>query len=152
VACGALVGVLLIAAAASSVAPLRIRCAPALDDDICHRTVSASLERGLAPFHPLIVSAHVEPGEAPTSGQVGHRATVSFDLLGIPGSTTVALYYDIGAHWGGVPSRTAAELAAWALLDTVVVVGAVVVLLGLVLRLVHRHRRVSQPGVTPGGS
>jgi len=126
------------------VAPLQVKCAPALDDVVCRRTVVASLERGLAPFHPLIVSAYAEPGEVPDSGQVGHRATVTFDLLGVPGQTTVALYYDIAAHWGGVTSRGGAELAAWALLVAAIVVGVVVLLVGFLIRVATGRRRAAQ--------
>ena len=125
---------LLLALGASSVAPLRIACAPGLDVVVCQRTVIASLERGLAPFHPLIVSAFAEPGATPQAGAVGHRATVSFDLLGVPGPTTVALYYDIGAHWGGVPSRGRPELAAWALFAAGVMMGVVTLTVGIGLR------------------
>jgi len=143
-AVGAMLLVLLVAIGASSMAPLRISCAPGLDDDLCHQTVGASLERGLAPFHPLILTAYAEPGEAPGPAQIGHRATVTFDLLGVPGPTTVALYYDIGAHWGGVTSRTAPELAAQALLAAALAVGAVALLIGLVNRIARRHHQAIQ--------
>ena len=149
-AAGALLLVLLLAAGASSVAPLRVGCAPGLDAVVCERTVVAALERGLAPFHPLILSAFVEPGEVPRSGEVGHRATVTFDLLGVPGPTTVALYYDIGAHWGGVPSRGRPELAAWAVFAAGVMVGVVALVVGLGLRVIRRGRRAPSGG-TKGG-
>ena len=46
---------------------------------------------------------------------------MTFDLLCVPGPTTVRLFYDIGAHWGGAPDRGALELAAWSLLAAGVV-------------------------------
>ncbi len=135
--------VVLVAVGASWDAPLRITCGPGLDDDLCRRTVAASLERGLAPLHPLILAAHAEPGEAPGPAQVGHRATVTFDLLGVPGPTTVALYYDIGAHWGGDPSRRAPELAVWAVLSAAVMVAAVALVVVPSMRIVRRRRHVT---------
>ena len=116
----ALTGIL--AMLASAVPPLQITCATTLTDQVCHGTVTASLERGLAPFHPLILAAHVDPGSAgPTEN--GHRATVTFDLLGVPGPTTVRLFYDIGGHWGAVPDRALTELALWSLLAVAAIVG-----------------------------
>ncbi len=132
------------AAAASSVSALRITCDPGLSEMACQQTVHAALERGLASFHPLILSAQVAPGEA-AAGQVGHRATVTFDLLGVPGPTTVRLFYDIGAHWGGVPSRTAAELAGWALLMAGFFVAAAALVVAVVM-LVTRRRRADRTG------
>ncbi len=112
----------IVAVSASVAQPLRIACAAGgLADQACHETVAAALERGLAPFHPLILAAHVEPGPAADPVQNGHRATVTFDLLGIPGPTTVRLFYDIGGHWGGAPDRGALELAARSLLAAGVV-------------------------------
>lgn len=128
----------LLAAGASAVPALQITCAPGgPQDQACRDTVFAAQERGLAPFHPLILAAHVEPGPAADPGQNGHRATVTFDLLGIPGPTRVRLFYDIGGHWGGVPDRGALELAAWSLLVAMVAVSlgaAVITLLGLARR------------------
>ena len=107
---------------ASVAQPSRITCAVGrLAVQACHETVAAALERGLAPFHPLILAAHVEPGPAADPSQYGLRASVTFDLLGVPGPTTVRLFYDIGAHWGGAPDRGALELAAWSLLAAGVV-------------------------------
>ena len=58
----------------------------------------------------------------PEPGRVGHRATVTFDLLGVPDQISVALYYDIGAHWGGVVNRSPLEVALWALVDAILAV------------------------------
>ncbi len=132
--------------AASAVKPLSVTCAPELDAQVCQDTVAASLSRGLAPFHPLILSALVEPGEATGPGESGHRATVTYDLLGVPGPTTVRLFYDVGGHWGGVPSRSATELGVWALLAAALAFGAVAVVIGLGVRMVRRRRPVTQPG------
>ena len=82
------------------------------------------------------------------SGAVGHRATVTFDLLGVPGPTTVALYYDIGAHWGGVTSRAPMELAGWALLGATMVVAVLAGVVGLGIRSSGTHARRSCPGAS----
>jgi hypothetical protein len=117
----------IVAVSASVAQPLRITCvAGGLADQVCHETVAAALERGLAPFHPLILAVHVEPGPAADPGQSGPRASVTFDLLGIPGPTTVRLFSDMGGHWGGAPDRGALELAAWSLLAAGIVGVAVV--------------------------
>ncbi len=134
--------VVMIAAAASSVAPLRVTCDPALTADVCRDTVVASRSRGLAPFHPLVVSAHVRPGPAAATNTSGHRATVAFDLLGVPGPTTVRMYYDIGGHWGGVTDRGAAELALWALIVPLIVVG----MMALALFATVRAKRADLTG------
>ncbi len=102
------------------------------------------MERGLPPFHPLVLSAHAVPGEAGV-GQYGLRATVTFDLLGVPGPTDVRLYYDIGGNWGGPPSRRGPELAVWALLAAAVAVGLVML---IVLGIRRWHRRRTPTGGT----
>lgn len=98
-----------------SAAPLSQTCAEELDAVACDGAVSAVLRRGLPDPHPLILGAHVEPGSAPGADEFGHRATVSFDLLGVPGTTAIELYYDRGAHWGGESDRAADEIRAWSL-------------------------------------
>jgi hypothetical protein len=120
--------------------PLDRTCAPSLDEGACRRAVEAVRRRGLPEVHPLILAAHVEPGTAPDPTDLGHRATVHFDLLGVPGPTSVALYYDQGAHWGGVADRDAAELGAWTLAPLVVAGLLAVALLGLA-----RRRRPARP-------
>ncbi len=137
---GCMLGVALLASLASGVAPLRIVCAPGLDGQVCQDTVTAARTRGLAASHPLIISALVEPGEATDPGQSGHRATVTFDLLGVPGPTTIRLFYDVGGHWGGVPSRAAAELAAWSLLMAGLVVAALALVVGAAIAVLGRRR------------
>jgi hypothetical protein len=146
---GTLLLILLFALGASSIRPLRIGCAPGLDSQVCADTVTASLSRGLAPFHPLILSAYVEPGEVTGAGESGHRATVTYDLLGVPGPTTVRLFYDVGGHWGGVPNRTAPELAAWALLTSAIAVG-IVGLVGSGIRRWSRRRVGGHEGAADG--
>ena len=77
---------------------------------------------------------------------MGHRATVTFDLLGVPGPTVVALYYDIGAHWGGVTSRAPVELAGWALLMATIAVAFLAVVVGLGIRIIRRSRSSTASG------
>jgi hypothetical protein len=89
-----------------------------------HETVVAALERGLAPLHPLILDASVEPGPASAATELGHRATVTFAMLGVPGPTEVKLFVDVGGHWGGTPDRRAPELAIWSLLTPTLVLGS----------------------------
>ena len=139
----AVLATMAVAAVFSMAGPLAISCAPGPITELgCHETVTAAMERGLAPFHPLVLSAHVDPGETAGTRLYGHRATVTFDLLGVPGATTVAMYYDSGGHWYAVPDRRAPELAAWALLTTAVLVAIVMAVGWLALR---RHRKA------PGG-
>jgi hypothetical protein len=102
-----------LAGAAASSAPLRIECGT-IDQRTCRETVTAALDRALPSLHPLVLAARVGPGPAWPNG-MGHRATVTFDLAGVPGSTDVRLFYDMGGHWGGTTDRGAIELAAWAL-------------------------------------
>jgi len=83
------------------------------------------MERGLAAVHPLILEAHVEPGPAAAPQELGHKATVTFTMLGIPGPTTVKLFADVGAHWGGVTDRGAGELGLWSLVAPLLVAGAI---------------------------
>ncbi len=117
----------ILAVSASVAHPLRITCAAGgVAGQACDETVTAALERGLAPFHPLILAAHVEPGPAADPGQNGQRATVIFELLGVPGPTTIRLFSDVGGHWGGVPDRGALELGACSLLVASIVGVAVV--------------------------
>lgn len=138
-----------LAIALAAMSPLASTCAAGpFTDQVCGETVTAALERGLAPFHPLILAAHVDPGEATTPGQSGHRATVSFDLLGVPGPTSVRLFYGVGGHWGGAPSRGGPELAVWSLLAAGVVVGigsALVVLVGRRRRAAGRSTARAAP-------
>ena len=122
-------------AMSAAVGPLRQTCDPALATDVCLETIDATLRKGMPRLHPLLLAAHVEPGPAARPDQFGHRATVTFDVLGVPGPTSVRLFFDTGGHWGGVASRGSAELALW-----VVAQGFVVAAAAGGLRLVFRRR------------
>jgi hypothetical protein len=104
--------------------PLHETSTAALSTSVRHETIVAALERGLAPLHPLILDASVEPGPASVAPELGQRATVTFSMLGVPGPTRVRLFVDIGAHWGGTPDRSGGELAIWSLLTPLVVLGS----------------------------
>jgi hypothetical protein len=128
-----LLGVLFMVAATSA-APISRTCAPDMDVVGCEEAVTAVMKRGLPALHPLILSAHVEPGSAPGSQDLGHRATVAFELLGVPGPTSIDLYFDRGAHWGGESDRGDTEIKAWALTPLVVAGLLAIALLGLAWR------------------
>lgn len=104
--------------------PLQQTCDRALARDVCLETIDAALRKGLPPVHPLLLAAHAEPGPAARPDQYGHRATVTFDILAMPGPTSVRLFFDAGGHWGGVASRDATELALWVVAQGVLVAGA----------------------------
>jgi hypothetical protein len=124
-------------ALATAVPPLRVDCpAGGLPEAACHETVEGALKRGLPGPHPLILAARVEPGPAGLD-QYGHRATVVLDLLALPGSAEVRMYYDRGGHWGGEMDRSAGELLAWWAIPPLVPL----TLAGLVLPLAWRTRR-----------
>lgn len=120
--------------------PLARTCSANLSEAACESAVDAVLRRGLPPLHPLILGAHVEPGAAPGSDQFGHRATVDLDLLGVPGPTSVELFFDEGAHWGGESDRSGSEMAAWAVAPLLVTIIVAVLLLGLTWRRRSRVR------------
>jgi hypothetical protein len=121
----ALAAALVVLAAGALAPPLHETYAPTITPAVGAETVYAAMERGLSPLHPLILDAYVEPGSADQPTELGHRATVTFTMLGIPGPTTVRLFVDVGAHWGGVPDRGAAELATWSLVAPLLVAGAI---------------------------
>lgn len=104
-----------------AVRPLRQTCDPALAADVCLETIDAALRKGMPGVHPLLVGAHAEPGPAAGPDKFGHRATVTFDVLGIPDPTTVRLFFDAGAHWGGIADRGTLELFLWAVGEGLVV-------------------------------
>jgi hypothetical protein len=119
-ALGLVAGILAIG---SVVPPIHETSAPSISADVRRETIAAALERGLAPLHPLILDASVEPGPASAANELGQRATVTFAMLGVPGPTRVKLFVDIGGHWGATPDRRAPELAAWSLLTPTLVLG-----------------------------
>lgn len=129
-----LIGGLLLVVAGVAASPLAQTCAPPLEEDVCTATVEASLERGLEPVHPLILSSHVEPGPAAGASELGHKATVTFELLGVPGPTSVRMYLDLGGHWGGAVDRSDPEIMLWALAPLIVAGLAAVAILGLAWR------------------
>lgn len=118
----------------TNAAPLSHSCADDLDVTACEGALGAVLRRGLPDLHPLILSAHVEAGPAPGPEDLGHRATVAFDLLGVPGSTSIDLYYDRGGHWGGESDRADSEIRAWSLAPLAVGVSLAAVVLGVAWR------------------
>jgi len=107
-----------------AVRPVRQTCDPALAADVCLETIDAAMRRGLARVHPLLLAAHAAPGPAAGADQLGHRATVTFAVLGMPGPVAVKLFFDAGGHWGGVADRGAPELALWTAAQGVVVAAA----------------------------
>jgi hypothetical protein len=110
-------------AVSANVPPLRIECpADGMSVTACHDTVTATLRRGLVVPHPLILAVRVEPGPAGPD-EYGHRATVTYDLLGMPFPTVIELSYDLGGHWGGSADHGWPELALWWLVPVVVLLG-----------------------------
>jgi hypothetical protein len=106
--------ILLVAVGANSSAPAPT-CAVDMDEAACQGAVSAVVRRGLPTLHPLILATRVAPGSSPGPQDLGHRATVEFDLLGMLSPLSIELYYDAGAHWGGRADHSEDEVAAWAL-------------------------------------
>lgn len=135
-------------AVTSGVRPVQQTCDPALATDICLGSIDAALRRGLSPVHPLLLAAHAEPGPAGRPDQFGHRATVTFRMLGVGQPTSVRLFFDAGGHWGGSASVGGEELALWALLQGLVMTGGAAAGLLLVARLV-RARRFPAIGAGP---
>jgi hypothetical protein len=120
-------------------------CADEMDPVACTSAVGAVVRRGLPELHPLILATRVEPGAQPGPQENGHRATVEFDMLGVPGPVVIELYYDVGAHWGGRLDRSEAEVAAWALAPLALAGLVAVPLVGLG----WRRRRSMAPGDDP---
>ena len=104
--------------------PIDQTCDPRLARPVCLETIDAALRKGLPAVHPLLLTARAEPGPAAGADQFGHRATVHFGLAGVPGPVSVRLFFDAGAHWGGVADRGAPELAGWSVAEGLVVAGA----------------------------
>lgn len=131
---GLLLAAILLVAGGVWAAPLSQNCAVSMEASACEGAVAAVMRRGLPALHPLILEVHAEPGSAPEASQAGHRATVEFALLGVPGSTSVELHFDEAAHWGGVSSRDQAEMAAWALAPLLVAAFAALVIVAVAWR------------------
>ena len=105
-------------------------------------SVTAALTRGLERPHGLLLAANVAAGPERGPGELGHRATVTFDVLGAPAPVGVALYLDMGGHWGGVVDRDPVEVAA-----VPVVQSALIVALGLAIA--WRARSTGRGGARP---
>jgi hypothetical protein len=106
-------------------------CAEGMDPVACTSAVGAVVRRGLPDVHPLILASRVQPGSDPGPQDHGHRATVEFDMLGVPGPVSIELYYDVGAHWGGRLDRPEDELTAWTLAPLLVAGVAAIAMVGV---------------------
>ncbi len=131
--------------------PLQETCDPALSPGACSETIFAALERGMPRFHPLLLAAHAEPGPQSRNDQLGHRATVVFDALGMPRPITVKLYVDMGAHWGGSVDPRERDVALWLVAQGVLVASVVVGLAWLVRRRARARLRHERPGAIRRG-
>jgi hypothetical protein len=118
--------------------PIEQTCDPQLTRPVCLETIDAALRKGLPAIHPLLLTARAEPGPAAGADQLGHRATVHFGLLGVPGPVSVRLFFDAGAHWGGIADRQAPELLSWSVVEGVIVAATAAGVWSLV-----RRRRVA---------
>lgn len=118
--------------------PLQQTCDPALSAGACSETIVAALKKGMPRPHPLLLAAHAEPGPQSRNDQLGHRATVTFDILGVPSPTTVKLFLDIGGRWGGTASRSDTEMVLWSVGQGA---GVAVVVTGAGSWLVRRRGR-----------
>ncbi len=106
----------------SLAAPLHVTCDPSVGTGPCGESVTAALSRGLQRPHGLLLEAYVEPGPDRGPGQLGHRATVTFDVLGAPAPVGVALHLDMGGHWGGVVDRDRLEVAAVPVVQSMLII------------------------------
>ena len=131
---------LLFVAGGSSAAPLSTSCV-GLESAACEGAIEAVRRRGLASVHPLIISVTVEPGAAPGPQDLGHRATLTYEMLAMPDLTVIELHFDQGAHWGGETERSGTELAAWALAPLALVALPAVGLMALAWRRRARHTK-----------
>lgn len=126
--------------------PVQQTCDPALSSEICLGSIDAALRRGLGPVHPLLLAALAEPGPAARPDQFGHRATITFGMLGVGDPARVRLFFDAGGHWGGAANIGAVELTAWVVAQGLLV--AVLVGFGL-RRLARPGRACRRTGRTP---
>jgi hypothetical protein len=125
----------------SLVAPMRLDCDPVLPQGECRESVTAAMARGLPRPHGLLLAAHVASGPDRAPGQLGHRATVTFDVLGAPAPIGVALYLDLGGHWGGVVDRGRIEVTSVPIIQA-----ALVAVVGLGLAWLMRGRGRERSG------
>jgi hypothetical protein len=132
-----LVGALWLAVGISA-PPIERTCDAALARDACLETIDAALRKGLPAIHPLLLAAYAQPGPAARPDQLGHRATVTFSVLGVPGQIEIRLFFDAGGHWGGIANRPSPEMAAWAIGWAIAAGSAVAVAAGGLLRLGRR--------------
>jgi hypothetical protein len=109
-------------AVSANVPPLRIECSPPMSTEVCDGTVRAALRRGLVVPHPLILAARVDPGTA-EPGELGHQATVTFDLLGMPFPTRVMMFTDMVGTWGAEPDHGWPEIPLWWAVPVIVLLG-----------------------------
>ena len=121
--------------------PIEQTCDPQLTRPICLETIDAALRKGLPAIHPLLLTARAEPGPAAGADQLGHRATVRFGLLGVPGAVSVRLFFDAGAHWGGIADRGAPEMLSWSVVEGVIVAATATAVWALLRRRRVRARR-----------
>jgi hypothetical protein len=121
--------------------PIDQTCDPALQPDVCAETIDAALRRGMPAVHTLLLAAHAEPGPAARPDQFGHRATVTFSLLGVPGTVSVRMFFDAGGHWGGIADRQAMELAVWTIAWAAAVGIALAAVAASIERRLARSRR-----------
>jgi hypothetical protein len=135
---GLLIVALVVILIGTSTGPLNRSCGDGLSEDACSGAVRAVMLRGLPDVHPLILAAHVEAGSAPGAGDLGHRATVTFDLLGLPDQTDFDLFYDQGGHWGGESDREDAEITTLTFAPLFIAGAAAMAIVAFGLR---RHRR-----------
>lgn len=104
--------------------PIEQTCDPQLTRPVCLETIDAALRRGLPAIHPLLLTAHAEPGPAAEADQFGHRATVRFGLAAVPGPVSIRMFFDAGAHWGGIADRQAPELLSWSVGEGILLAGS----------------------------
>ncbi|MBA3235872.1 MAG: hypothetical protein H0T59_07765 [Chloroflexi bacterium] len=123
--------------------PFLQTCDPALTEPVCAETIDASLRKGMPPLHPWLLGAHAEPGPAARPDQFGHRATVTFAVLGLPDPVSVRMFFDAGAHWGGIADPDGLLVAGFAVLSGVAIGAAAAA--GWWLMIHRRHRASADP-------
>jgi hypothetical protein len=140
--------------ATSLLPPLRTGCDATMSAGTCSESVTAALSRGLERPHGLLLAATVAPGPDAAPGRLGHRATVTFDILGAPAPIAVALHLDLGGHWGGVVDRDRWEITMVPIVQSLsfLALGLVAWLAGSAGRrhdVVRDPRRGEEPWIEP---